>query len=74
MLQVGPTADDNNLLKLPLTKEAAEADPVWYDHYCFVGMGDHFIQVSWDWWRARHIVIGGELATSHTVIGGELVT
>ena len=24
MLQVGPTADDNNLLELPLTKEAAE--------------------------------------------------
>ena len=63
MLQVGPTAEGANLLELPLTKEAAEADPAWYDHLCFPGMGDHFMQVSWDWWRASHAMIGGELLT-----------
>ena len=49
---MGPTAEGENLLELPLTKEAADADPAWYDHLCFPGMGDHFMQVSWDWWRA----------------------
>ena len=62
---MGPTAEGDHLLELPLTKEAAEADPAWYDHYCFVGMGDHFIQVSSDWWRASHAVIGGDLSRDH---------
>ena len=60
---MGPTAEGANLLELPLTKAAAEADPAWYYHLCFPGMGDHFMQVSWDWWRASHAMIGGELLT-----------
>ena len=31
-------------MELPLNKTAAEADPKWFDHLCFIGMGDHFIQ------------------------------
>merc|ERR1712027_27815 len=44
VVQIGATATSDNLLPLPLTKDAALADPAWYDHYCFIGMGDHFLQ------------------------------
>lgn len=43
VIQVGETAIEN-LVSLPLSKAEAAADPAWFDHYCFVGMGDHFIQ------------------------------
>ena len=42
-MKVGETALEN-LVSLPLSKAEAAADPAWFDHYCFVGMGDHFIQ------------------------------
>jgi len=42
MVQTGPTPAD--ILDLPITQEAADADPAWYDHYCFLGMGDHYTQ------------------------------
>ena len=25
-------------------QDEADADPAWYDHKCFVGMGDHYFQ------------------------------
>ena len=31
-------------MTLPLSKAEAESDPAWFDHFCFIGMGDHFIQ------------------------------
>ena len=31
-------------MSLPLSKAEAALDPAWYDHYCFAGMGDHFLQ------------------------------
>jgi len=45
LFQNGPTADDH--LVAPLTQEEAEADPAWYDHFCFLGMGDHFMQFNY---------------------------
>lgn len=47
IVQVGPVAATYNLLPLPLTKADAEADPTWYNHFCFVGMGDHFLQFNY---------------------------
>ena len=47
ILQVGPVAYTYNLLSLPLTKTDAEADPTWYNHFCFLGMGDHFLQFNY---------------------------
>ena len=41
-MQVGPSVD--YLVSLPLSKAEAALDPAWYDHYCFAGMGDHFLQ------------------------------
>ena len=32
------------MVSLPLSKAEAALDPAWYDHYCFAGMGDHFLQ------------------------------
>jgi len=43
LIQVGEKAIDN-LVTLPLSKAEAESDPAWFDHFCFIGMGDHFIQ------------------------------
>merc|ERR1711915_66325 len=37
-------ADNFFYIDLPLTKAQAELDPAWFDHLCFIGMGDHFIQ------------------------------
>ena len=31
-------------MTLPLSNAEAESDPAWFDHFCFIGMGDHFIQ------------------------------
>merc|ERR1711970_161527 len=42
MVQVGGTSE--SLLNIPLTRQEADMDPVWYDHYCFIGMGDHYLQ------------------------------
>jgi len=41
-MQLGATPDTT--MDVPLTQEAADADSVWYDHYCFVAMGDHYLQ------------------------------
>ena len=46
-LQVGPTATPDNLISVPLSKSEAGSDPAWFDHYCFIGMGDHFLQFNY---------------------------
>merc|ERR1719369_2005938 len=30
-------------INIPLTESAAYNDPLWFDHFCFLGMGNHFI-------------------------------
>jgi len=42
LVQYGP--DPALSLSIPLTQSEADADPAWYDHYCFLGMGDHYLQ------------------------------
>ena len=42
MLQLGPDTTPHNLLTLPVTKTEALEDPLWFDHLCVPGMGDHF--------------------------------
>merc|ERR1712228_662523 len=41
-LQNGPTPDV--LVDIPLTQEEAAAQENWKEHYCFLGMGKHFIE------------------------------
>jgi len=41
-LQIGGTPDD--LLPIPLTQERGAAEERWKEHYCFLGMGKHFIE------------------------------
>ena len=45
LVQVGETPD--SLLNIPLTREEADMEPLWYDHYCFIGMGDHYLQFNY---------------------------
>merc|ERR1712243_395998 len=33
----------DNLINIPLTKAEADEDPAWFDHLCFLGMGDHYL-------------------------------
>jgi len=47
IVQVGPTATPDNLISVPLSKSEAGSDPAWFDHYCFIGMGDHFLQFNY---------------------------
>ena len=41
LIQLGAT---DNLVSIPLTQAEADLDPAWFDHYCFLGMGDHYLQ------------------------------
>lgn len=41
-IQVGPNSLE--VVSLPMSKSAAIDDPTWYDHLCFNGMGDHWLQ------------------------------
>ena len=45
LFQVGATPDQ--LYAAPLTQDEADANSDWYDHYCFLGMGDHYIQYNY---------------------------
>ena len=45
MVQMGETPD--SLVNIPLTREVADMDPVWFDHKCFPGMGDHYLQFNY---------------------------
>lgn len=33
-----------NLVTIPLTQAEADTQPEWFDHFCFLGMGDHYMQ------------------------------
>jgi len=33
----------DNFITLPLTQAEADLDPAWFDHLCFLGMGDHYL-------------------------------
>jgi len=41
LIQNGATPD--TVISVPLTQAEADADPMWYDHLCFLGMGDHYM-------------------------------
>merc|ERR1719322_118020 len=45
-IQVGPTPD--NFLKVPMTREEADNNlDGWNSHYCFLGMGMHYMQFNY---------------------------
>jgi len=68
MVQVGETAD--SLLNIPITQEAADMEPEWYDHYCFLGMGDHFIQYNYQPDQDCTSVLPLQILFSEGVING----
>ena len=45
LIQTGPTAD--TVLSIPLTQAEADMSDIWYDHFCFLGMGDHYFQFNY---------------------------
>jgi len=38
----------NGYVEAPLTQSAADGTAEWYDHYCFIGMGDHYMQFNYE--------------------------
>jgi len=42
LIQIGETPD--KLYNIPLTRTEMEKKPGWFDHFCFFGMGDHWMQ------------------------------
>ena len=34
----------DNLISIPLTQAEADMDASWYNHFCFLGMGEHYLQ------------------------------
>jgi hypothetical protein len=34
----------DNLISIPLTQAEADMSADWFDHFCFLGMGDHYLQ------------------------------
>jgi len=34
----------DNLINIPLTKAEADREGEWFDHFCFPGMGDHYLK------------------------------
>jgi len=45
--QDGPIAD-RNFVKIPLTQEGADSEARWYKHFCFIGMGTHYMEFNYD--------------------------
>merc|ERR1739838_442806 len=66
IVQVGETPD--SLLKIPLTREEADMDPVWYDHYCSIGMGDHYLQFNYQPDQDCFSVLPWQMVLSLTVL------
>jgi len=46
LFQNGPTP--HQLVSVPLTQAAADADPAWFDHNCIPTMGDHYVQFGYN--------------------------
>ena len=40
LIQSGPTAD--TVVDIPLTQAEADTNDFWYNHFCFLGMGEHY--------------------------------
>jgi len=69
MVQVGETPD--SLLNIPITREAADMETgVWYDHYCFIGMGDHYLQFNYQPDQDCFSVLPLQILFSEGVING----
>merc|ERR1711915_286069 len=66
--QIGETPE--SLLDVPITRANAEADPAWYDHYCFIGMGDHFLQFNYQPDQDCFSVLPLQLLFSEGVLNG----
>merc|ERR1712055_522239 len=68
MVQVGETPD--SLLNIPISQEAADMEPEWHGHYCFLGMGDHFIQYNYQPDQDCTSVLPLQILFSEGVING----
>lgn len=45
-IQVGETPD--NFVKIPLTRAEADGTDNWYKHWCFLGMGTHYMEFNYE--------------------------
>jgi len=68
LFQSGSTPD--SLIVAPMTQDAANNDPAWYDHYCFLGMGDHYLQFNYQPDQDCNTVFPGQLLYDAGVLNG----
>jgi len=68
MVQVGETPD--SLLNIPLIRAEADMDSTWFDHYCFIGMGDHYLQFNYQPDQDCFAVLPLQILYSEGVING----
>ena len=66
--QIGESPE--SLLDVPITRADADADPNWYDHYCFIGMGDHYLQFNYQPDQDCFAVLPLQLLFSEGILNG----
>merc|ERR1711978_10575 len=67
LIQSGTT---DNLVSIPLTQAEADMTSDWYDHFCFVGMGDHYLQFDYTPDQACDSVLPFQILYDQGVITG----
>jgi len=60
----------DNLISIPLTQAEADMTSDWYDHFCFVGMGDHYLQFDYTPEQACDSVLPFQILYDQGVITG----
>lgn len=67
LIQTGTT---DNLVSIPLTQAEADMTSDWYDHFCFLGMGDHYLQFDYTPDQACDSVLPFQILYDQGVITG----
>ena len=67
LVQNGAT---DNLISIPLTQAEADMDASWYNHFCFLGMGEHYLQFDYTPSQACDSVLPFQILYDEGVITG----
>jgi len=67
LVQYGST---DNLINIPLTRAEGDLDATWFDHLCFNGMGDHYLQFDYTPGQDCNAVLPFQILYTEGVING----
>jgi len=67
LVQNGAT---DNLISIPLTQAEADIDASWYNHFCFLGMGEHYLQFDYTPSQACESVLPFQILYDEGIITG----